>query len=332
MNKSLLQVDDLEMEFHSPFQYTPGESVTLSKQMFKEDTLKLIFNDKIDTITNCSAFPGQESKIIAFKKKKTILLTESSFSEIPDNKKFRITIHNKHLDKEVIDQCFETDSVQYYLRFRYKVNRKTTSNIYTEKNFFDEQVLVDFRFNELRSLDHDNGITYDQIISIGSVFIFVIQPMNYSIALNSDTYLQHIRVLEKKNNSWLNYIEELKKHKKNFLVYYWKSQSNESPTSYFNLLISFKTVRGNIFSKLKFAIEIGIISFAAMYIPELVSLDQIWNDLVALTSFEWSIDIDKKTINTILQSLGSVGFMVVIGTTGNAFWELIKLIYKQYKK
>ena len=111
------------------------------------------------------------------------------------------------------------------------------------------------------------------MITIRTIYIFVIQPINYQIQLNSDNYLKYIRVLEKDGNCWVDYINELKNHKKRFLVYYWKNQLINNPTNYFNLLVSFKHSRSDFFNKLKFATELAVLSVAFLMIPNFVTLE-----------------------------------------------------------
>ncbi|MEA2076565.1 MAG: hypothetical protein U9O95_00940 [Candidatus Marinimicrobia bacterium] len=333
LDASLMLKDELSFEFYSPFHYVSGETENLSNLMSKNETLQLIFNDEVKSITNCSSSIAKKSNVIKFKNKKKMILTESSFSESDNEQKINIVIDNKNFDNKTLGTLFENNSIKLYLRFRYKVNRNKTSNIYIDKTFSDEQLLIDFRFNEVRFLTNENSKIYDTIIAIRKVYVFVILPINYSIKLNSDIYLKYIRVLEADENCWVDYIDELKNHKKRFLVYYWKNQLNNNPTNYFNLLVSFKSQTSNLFNKLKFATELGVLSIAFLLIPEFINFDTIINEIITVINpFEFKININRTLINTIIQAVGTIGFTLVLGVTSNAIWDFGKSLIKRSKK
>jgi hypothetical protein len=288
------------LDLYTPFAIE-GEIVDLTSKFANDNNVQMIFNEDIETRENISDITSIPVSRILFKSGDKFVFIKPTLRKI-NAERLNIEINADTVDEEKLDT--ETDT---YIRFRFKVDAKKSSNIYTITKGFHDEIFLDIRINELRLFSPDELSTiFKNRVKINIFQLFVIVPISYKLSLDGRKEIRYMRFLEK--SGFLDYIELLKKFHGDFIVYYWKSRlATETPEDdTFNMVVSFQKERKTLeYMKLVF---FGI---ASLYFISLLKLPP---RLVGI-------------VNILFAAMGTI----LLGLIGTAIWDFIKNIWS-FKK
>lgn len=316
----------IDLRCYSPFTIKHNTLCDLYDKLCNEDTIQLLFNDRIESVINCSTLVGEapNARFVRFRSKRKFLMLRPSYIQPDGNSnKIEITFNSRMLDVDVLNKQFSNEeTIRTYSRFRYEIDVKRTSNIYRNRRVIHDQILFDFRFNEPRLFEISESNLNELFIQIRSIFIFTIQPIYFTILLEPGGNRRYVRLFEKEKDGWEIYLEYIKKQRDIYLVYHWlvNFMSEKSiQESNFNMLLLFKAEKSNISKQLNISLLIGLISSLFILIPHYINISHIAG---RLTSY--------------IQAIGGIGLALGGGIATHAIYDYLKEIFKdkwkRYKK
>jgi len=320
IDKQRFKHEEILLQIHSPFDFQQGSLENLHDVMLKVEVLHLLFNDEVRDQRPLTYGTDNRAFYVDFRSGRNFLLLKPEIHSGNKPNAFDVRITFDGIRKDDLDLILEEKAIlPCYLRFRYKVAIKHTDNIHFERGVIRNDIMYDFRFNELRAFDSKDIRLHDEMARIEDIYIFVIHPYIYRLSLNASAKMKYIRLLEKERIGWGEYLPALTKNNNKFLIYYWReNRSAEDSISSFNLLVSFEAEDRGILRTLFAALLLTPTSFILLALPQYIRLEDITAHLAPL-------------VTAIVRAIGGLGLLVVIGMLPNALWDLVKVGFQRIR-
>lgn len=229
--EAILEDKGFQLRCQLPFKCKGSSVLDLYDAINEPNIALLIFNEQRQSYEILTDRVNIERPpyIAKFLSRGKIIICDSGISLDVDSS-VNIRVNLTDINHSELNSAFPNDSICFYVRFRFSVDEREDLNIYRVRRSYNEQIHVDFRFNEERLLDR--SIDTKSIVDINNVFIFVIKPVYFKLLIDPSDDRRYTRLLETNDRrhtrhqetkkGWKDYLPELERSKERFLIYSWK--------------------------------------------------------------------------------------------------------------